>query len=123
MRRSRQGSGWTSSSTLPTSSKRCGGRRWLAQAEKALTAFLYARGAEHVLGYSVADLAAECAKLDEAFLPVTARASPLDQFHLPTRYPNTLPGGLPAHAFVRPDAERALDLAREVIAVVTRRLG
>jgi len=40
----------------------------------------------------------------------------------PTRYPNTLPGGLPAHAFVRPDAERALDLAREVIAVVKRRL-
>src|SRR5438128_7333019 len=28
-------------------------------AEKALTAFLYARGAEHVLGHSVADLAAD----------------------------------------------------------------
>jgi len=52
----------------------------------------------------------------------TARASPLDQFYLPTRYPNTLPGGIPAHAFVRPDAERAPELAREVIAVVKRRL-
>jgi len=55
-------------------------------------------------------------------VPLTSRAAPLDQFYLPTRYPNTLPGGLPAHAFVRPDAERALDLAREVIAVVKRRL-
>jgi HEPN domain-containing protein len=41
-------------------------------------------------------------------------SSPLDQFYLPARYPNTLPGGIPAHAFVRPDAERALELAREV---------
>jgi len=55
-------------------------------------------------------------------LPVTARASPLDQFYLPTRYPNTLPAGIPAHAFVRPDAERAPELARDVIAVVKRRL-
>ena len=30
-------------------------------AEKALKAFLYARGAEQVMGHSVADLAAECA--------------------------------------------------------------
>ncbi len=92
-------------------------------AEKALNAFLYARGAEQVLGYSVADLAVECAKLDGAFMPLTPRAAPLDQFYLPTRYPNTLPGGLPAHAFARPDAERALEMAREVIAVVKRRLG
>src|SRR2546426_8503449 len=102
MRRSSPGSGWTSSSTLRRSSKRCAtatssaalsstakssmkpdagseGRRWLAQAEsdlafaelasreaffayacfhgqqaaeKALKAFLYARGAEQVLGHS-----------------------------------------------------------------------
>lgn len=125
------------------------GRRWLAQAEndlafaelasreaffayacfhgqqaaeKALKAFLYDRGAEQVLGHSVADLVAECAKLDEAFMPLTPRAAPLDQFYLPTRYPNTLPGGIPAHAFARPDAERALEMAREVMAVVRRRL-
>ena len=125
------------------------GRRWLAQAEsdlafaelasreaffsyacfhgqqaaeKALKAFLYARGAEQVLGHSVADLAAECAKLDETFIPLTPLAAPLDQFYLPTRYPNTLPGGIPAHAFARPDAERALTMARAVIAAVKRRL-
>ena len=31
-------------------------------AEKALKAFLYARGAEQVMGHSVADLAAECGR-------------------------------------------------------------
>ena len=125
------------------------GRRWLAQAEsdlafadlasresflayacfhaqqaaeKALKAFLYARGAEQVLGHSVAELAAECAKLDEAFMPLMSRAAPLDQFYLLTRYPNTLPGGIPAQAFVGADAERALTMARAVIAAAKRQL-
>ena len=56
-------------------------------------------------------------------LQAEARAAPLDQFYVSTRYPNSLPGGVPAEAFAAPDAERALDMAREVIAVVKRRLG
>src|SRR5438874_10909306 len=56
-------------------------------AEKALKAFLYSRGAEQVFGHYVA-----------------------------TRYPNSLPGGIPAQAFARPEAERALEMAREVMA-------
>src|ERR671925_2098085 len=90
-------------------------------AEKALKAFLYAHGAEHVGGHSVAVLAAECAKLDTNFVPLRAQAGPLDQFYIPTRYPNSLPGGIPAEAFARADAERALAMARAVIAMVKRR--
>jgi HEPN domain-containing protein len=126
------------------------GRRWLAQseddlacaaltaregffaqacfhsqqaAEKALKAFLYSRGAEQVFGHSVADLAAECANLDTEFSRLGSRAGPLDQFYVTTRYPNSLPGGIPARAFARSDAERALDMAREVIAAVKHRLS
>src|SRR5206468_2808664 len=47
-------------------------------AEKALEAFLYARGAEQVMGHSVADLAAECARLEPEFAALRARAAPLD---------------------------------------------
>jgi len=90
-------------------------------AEKALKAFLYARGAEQVMGHSVADLAAECARLEPEFAKLKERAAPLDQFYLSTRYPNSLPGGVPAEAFTARDAERALEMAREVIAVVKRR--
>jgi len=90
-------------------------------AEKALKAFLYARGAEQVIGHSVADLAAECARLEPEFAKLKERAAPLDQFYLSTRYPNSLPGGVPAEAFTARDAERALEMAREVIAVVKRR--
>lgn len=91
-------------------------------AEKALKAVLYSHGAEQVFGHSVADLVAECAKLDAEFVPLEMRASPLDQFYVTTRYPNSLPGGIPARAFARPDGERALEMAREVIGLVKRRL-
>ena len=49
-------------------------------------------------------------------------AAPLDQFYVATRYPNSLPGGIPAQAFARPEAERALEMARDVIAAVKDRL-
>jgi HEPN domain-containing protein len=126
------------------------GRRWLAQAEndlafatlasrerffaqacfnaqqaaeKALKALLYARGAEQVLGHSVADLIAECARLDRGFTALAGRVTPLDQFYVATRYPNTLPGGIPAEAFGQADAARALAMAGEVLEAVTRALG
>ena len=125
------------------------GRRWLAQAEndlafaglaaregffaqacfnsqqaadKALKAFLYSRGAEHVFGHSVADLLTECTRIDAEFTPLKGRAAPLDQFYVPTRYPNSLPGGIPAEAFGRADATRALDMTSEVLALVKHRL-
>ncbi|HEV8674345.1 MAG TPA: HEPN domain-containing protein [Methylomirabilota bacterium] len=92
-------------------------------AEKALKAFLYARGAEQVLGHSVADLAEECARLDDDLRALKPRAAPLDHYYVPTRYPNSLPGGIPAEAFDAEDARRALALAQEVIQRVKGKLG
>ena len=82
---------------------------------------LYSRGAEHVFGHSVADLLTECARIDAEFTPLKARAAPLDQFYVPT-YPNNLPGGIPAEAFGRADATRALDMTSEVLALVKCRV-
>jgi HEPN domain-containing protein len=92
-------------------------------AEKALKAVLYARGAEQVLGHSVADLIAECAQLDGAFATLHGRVAPLDQFYVATRDPNTLPGGIPAEAFGQADAARAVGMASEVLEAVRRALG
>lgn len=92
-------------------------------AEKALKAFLYARGAEQVFGHSVADLSVECGNLDGDFHRLKPKAAPLDHYYLPTRYPNSLPGGIPAEAFDEGDGRRALALAREVIGVVKAKLA
>jgi HEPN domain-containing protein len=39
-----------------------------------------------------------------------------------SRYPNSLPGGIPAEAFDQSDARRALSLAGEVIHLVKRKI-
>jgi len=106
------------------------GARWnlacfVAQqaAEKALKAFLYAQGAEAVWGHSVAELCHDAGEHDAAFSQLGTEAAALDQYYIPTRYPNGLPGGIPADAYTRVDAERALALCAATIELVTATLG
>ena len=105
------------------------GARWnltcfLSQqaAEKALKAYLYHRGAEAVWGHSVAELCHEAAAQDQDFRSLGVEAAALDQYYIPTRYPNGLPGGIPADAYTRSDGERALALCRAVIGLAGQKL-
>lgn len=93
---------------------------FLAQqsAEKAIKAFLYAQGVPEVRGHSVAELVRAAARIDRSFKGIQAQAALLDKYCIPTRYPNGLPGGIPAEAFDAHDAERALELARLVLETV-----
>lgn len=74
---------------------------FLAQqvAEKALKAFLYAQGEEVVLGHSVERLCAAAARYCPAFADKARRWSILDGYYVPTRYPNSLPDGIPANVY------------------------
>ncbi len=105
------------------------GARWnlacfLAQqaAEKALKAFLYDRGAEAVWGHSVAELCTDAGAQDPDFETLGKDAAALDQYYIPTRYPNGLPGGIPADAYAEPDSVRALGLATSVIDLVDTKI-
>jgi len=90
---------------------------FLAQqvAEKALKGFLYSRGEEDIIGHSVEELCAWCGELIPAFAELRERISILDTYYLPTRYPNALPGGIPARTFNRAAAEQALALAESAL--------
>ncbi len=90
---------------------------FLAQqaAEKALKAYLYAQGETMVWGHSVADLARQAAAYDDSFEALIGAGGGLDRHYIPTRYPNGLPGGLPAEAFDADDAEKALGRAQRII--------
>lgn len=92
-------------------------------AEKALKAYLYQQGAEHVYGHSVAELCHEASMLDRDFADIKTAVSPLDVYYIPTRYPNGLPGGIPSEAFSSEDAERALAMAEKVIALVEKKFS
>jgi HEPN domain-containing protein len=92
-------------------------------AEKAVTAYLLARGAEHVWGHALADLCEDAMALDPSFDFIKSMAGLLDKHHLGARYPSALPGGVPAEAFDRHDSDRALEIARQVHQFVRARLA
>lgn len=111
--------------TFNASGKRHNVACFLAQqaAEKALKAFLYAQGIEQVHGHSVEALSRQTVQFDASLAPLTTQAAPLDQYYIPTRYPNGLPvGSIPAHCYAASDSTRALRLAGTVIEAVGSRL-
>ncbi|MDI6825154.1 MAG: HEPN domain-containing protein [Bacillota bacterium] len=97
---------------------------WAQQAaEVGLKAFLYARGFD-VRGHSVADLAQRAAELDPDFGRLAEEAAPLDQYYIPTRYPNGVAApGIPARVFDRWDSDRAVELAGKVLDLVSEKIG
>jgi HEPN domain-containing protein/predicted nucleotidyltransferase len=87
-------------------------------AEKALRAYLYATGERRAMGHAVQELAQRCAMKSQAFHEVLPRIKKLDRFYIPTRYPNRLPGGVPAELFDAEDAVYALASAAEALHTV-----
>ena len=126
------------------------GRRWLAQAredlrwakhlareggyhlacflaqqivEKAVKAFLYAQGEELVLGRAIGRLCEDAARYRPEFAERGRRWRVLDGYYLPTRYPNSLPGGIPAEVYNEHVAQEAVALAEEAVTWVDQLLS
>jgi HEPN domain-containing protein len=89
-------------------------------AERALKAFLYARGQGPLLGHSTLELSREAAALERAFEGLSEACRRLDQFYIPTRYPNGLPAGVPHDFYDRALADRAVSDMDAVIACSSR---
>ena len=92
-------------------------------AEKAVTAYLLARGAERVWGHALADLCEDALALDPSFDLIKTVAVLLDKHYLGARYPTALPGGVPSEAYEAADSERALEIAGDVRRFVDERLA
>lgn len=94
-------------------------------AEKALKAFLYSiAGSEEVFfTHSIYELIQQAKGADAGFALVE-RAAKLDQYYIPTRYPNGLPGGVPSRFYTDPEeAREAMELARSVLEMVEGKTG
>jgi HEPN domain-containing protein len=95
-------------------------------AEKALKAMHYAAGLEP-WGHSVAKLIADLIEQRQDIAPGIAAAQDdaarLDQFYIPTRYPNGIPDIPPSQAFRRKDADAGLDIAQRIVAAAEALVG
>lgn len=83
-------------------------------AEKALKALAYFRGAELVRSHSVAMVCQELQINGE----LEAVALRLDQYYIPTRYPDAQPAGAPFRYFSAAQSQEALSFAERFVAAV-----
>lgn len=98
---------------------------FLAQqsAEKAVKAIGYLLGERTVLGHSVAVLADRYAGRAPGLADLREEAGVLDQYYIPTRYPNGLPGGFPFMAFTENQATNAVAAAERFLLLANERMG
>jgi len=88
--------------------------------EKALKAVLLRQGKRQFLSHSVHDLLEEVQKLAPEFGTVS-EARRLDEYYIPTRYPNGLPGTVVPHDFYsEKEAQECLDLAEPVLKLISQ---
>ena len=94
-------------------------------AEKALKAFLYAVTASQdvFFTHSIYELLQWAQEADADFKRLH-KVVKLDQYYVPTRYPNGLPGGVPSRFYTDPEeALQAMELARMVLDLAVDKLG
>lgn len=84
-------------------------------AERALKALHYLRGTRLVIGHSVVELLAPLTERQPTLASLRDAAARLDQLYIPTRYPNGLPGGVPAEVFTKGQAAEAVTQATQFI--------
>ena len=88
-------------------------------AEKALKALLFSQGERVVWGHSVRELARQCEGYDQTLATFTADTALLDQFYIPTRYPNGLPSpAVPSESYTVGQATAAQEATERLLGAV-----
>ena len=88
-------------------------------AEKALKSIAYGSGDRLVVGHSLVELVDRLRDRVPALADLREIAGILDQYYIPTRYPNGLAGGVPFEAFGGRQAREAIEGAERFVGVAT----
>jgi len=92
-------------------------------AQKALKAFLIGHGHRSVPIHSVAQLAERCAQIDPSFTVHVTAGRVLDQYYIPTRYPDVLaPPAVPFESYTQEQGTTAVAAAQAIVALVAQNL-
>lgn len=88
-------------------------------AQKSLKAFLYRQGSRGELEHSIVHLAERCGRIDPTFHSLTTHGRLLDQFYIPTRYPDALADpAVPFETYTVEQATEAIRLASAILDAV-----
>jgi len=92
-------------------------------AEKALKALSYYSGGETTRGHQVSGTSGLLQTIIvhyPSFRQYEEDAGILDQYYIPTRYPDALPDGAPYEVYSEKQAEEAIERARRIVTHVRR---
>jgi HEPN domain-containing protein len=109
--------------------KLCLREQYLAQAcflsqqviEKSLKAYLISQCGSYPRKHKV-KLAVLCREIKSDLDPLKDELKLIDEFYIPTRYPDAIPGGLPSGLPDMQDAKKALETAATVLELIRNRL-
>jgi HEPN domain-containing protein len=91
--------------------------------QKALKGFLIAQGRRSVSIHSVARLVEDCSRIDKDFSTHIASGRILDQYYIPTRYPDALaPPAVPFESYTEEQGEKAVHAAKAIVSLVRQKL-
>ncbi|MFQ5442532.1 MAG: HEPN domain-containing protein [Thermodesulfobacteriota bacterium] len=94
---------------------------WAQQsAAKALRAFLFLNKEDAVVTRSVADLLDRAITYEEEFKRFVGSSTSLDLYYKSSRFPDALPGGIPAEVISGKDSRDAVRQATDILAVVQK---
>jgi HEPN domain-containing protein len=92
-------------------------------AQKALKGFLMAQGQRSVPIHSVAQLAERCGQFDADFAVHVTSGRLLDQYYIPTRYPDALaPPAVPFESYTQEQGERAVTAVQTIVTLVRQKV-
>ncbi len=90
-------------------------------AEKMLKGYLAAKGKDVPKTHFIGVLLKLCAKVEQEFKEMINVCIKLDDYYIPTRYPDALPGILAEGMPEKDDAEEAISILEEVMDFVTKK--
>ena len=90
--------------------------------EKSLKAYLLARLNTYPHTHKLVDLLAQCQGVESAFGRFLNSCIIIDQYYIPTRYPDGIPGGAPSGVPTETEAKEAITAAKEILQFVTAQL-
>ena len=95
---------------------------WAQQsAAKSLRAFLFINGEDAKETRSVVDLLDRAMTYEEEFRGFLGRSTSIDIYYKTSRFPDALPGGIPADVITEKDAKDAIKQAAEITSVVEKK--
>jgi HEPN domain-containing protein len=86
--------------------------------EKSLKAYLLAKKNNHPRAHKLADLITECIVINTDLSRFRNDCPVIDQYYVPTRYPNGVPGGLPDGLLNSQEAGEAVASAQNILSFI-----